>query len=406
MTKLADQLIEPEIAVIGGGIAGLWLMNRLLAAGYDCVLLEKHALGQEQTLASQGMIHGGMKYALSAKLTGASESVADMPKHWLQCLEGKGDVDLSGADVLSRHFYFWSSDGAASKMSTFFASKSVQGRVDRLAREEFPALLQAPEFSGQVYKLQDIVLDIPSVLRALVNNCGPRLFKLPEDAEWRVNEKQQAELIMSSPAGTVLLRPKQFVLSAGRGNGDILEALGGSKPRMQLRPLHQVWMKHNLPHSFFGHCLGADTTPRLSISTHPTEDGNKVWSLGGSLAEKGVALNQEQVIAKARDELAQLFPWLDFSNNQFIAKRIDRAEARQRNFLRPDKAFAQAVSGITNAIVTWPTKLTLAPNLANEVISLLASPQQSTSDSAKALQMLTPAAIAKPLWDTAFGVHE
>src|SRR5262245_14630974 len=83
-----------DIVILGGGVAGLWLLNRLRAAGYAAVLLERAALGQGQSIASQGMIHGGMKYALGGTLTGASESIADMPAHWQRCLRGEGDVDL------------------------------------------------------------------------------------------------------------------------------------------------------------------------------------------------------------------------------------------------------------------------------------------------------------------------
>ena len=86
-----------DVAIIGGGIAGLWLLNRLVKAGYNAVLLEQTALGGDQTAASQGMIHGGIKYTLSGSITGASEAIADMPDHWRSCLAGEGDVDLRGA---------------------------------------------------------------------------------------------------------------------------------------------------------------------------------------------------------------------------------------------------------------------------------------------------------------------
>ena len=53
--------VQTDIAILGGGIAGLWLLNRLRGAGYSAVLLTAGELGAEQTIASQGMIHGGMK---------------------------------------------------------------------------------------------------------------------------------------------------------------------------------------------------------------------------------------------------------------------------------------------------------------------------------------------------------
>ncbi|MDF1622160.1 MAG: FAD-dependent oxidoreductase, partial [Pseudohongiella nitratireducens] len=59
---------DSQITIVGGGIAGLWLLNRLCLAGYDAILLDKGGLGSGQTLASQGIIHGGLKYALNGIL--------------------------------------------------------------------------------------------------------------------------------------------------------------------------------------------------------------------------------------------------------------------------------------------------------------------------------------------------
>ncbi len=75
----ATLTVNLDLAIIGGGVAGLWLANRAKAAGFSVAVLESKALGSGQTLASQGMIHGGMKYTLAGALTGASEAIADMP---------------------------------------------------------------------------------------------------------------------------------------------------------------------------------------------------------------------------------------------------------------------------------------------------------------------------------------
>jgi Glycerol-3-phosphate dehydrogenase len=49
--------------IVGGGVSGLWLAAELKARGIHCCVLDRGPLGQGQTLASQGMIHGGTKYA-------------------------------------------------------------------------------------------------------------------------------------------------------------------------------------------------------------------------------------------------------------------------------------------------------------------------------------------------------
>lgn len=394
-----------DIAIIGGGIAGLWLLNRLVNAGYNAVLFEQTALGSDQTVASQGMIHGGIKYTLGGALTGASEAIADMPDHWRACLAGNGDVDLRGAAILSDHFYLWSSSSAISRMSTFLASKATRGRVNKVGKKERPALFQHPEFSGSLYKLVDMVLDVPSVVKALAENCPERIFKIDwQHARWQRLPDQSVAIDFSLNGQTRRLSPHQVVLTAGQGNETLLRELGISSPQMQRRPLQQVMVKLGHPHRFYGHCLGAETTPRLTISSHPCNDGSQVWYLGGTLAEKGAKQTPEELISCAKRELAELMPWLDLSAARWATLPVDRAEPRQRNFARPDKAYASRAEGCANVIVAWPTKLTLSPNLADEVMALLDKiGEHPSGDTPPALDFLEHPPIAPTPWQTAFG---
>ncbi|MBT8429591.1 MAG: FAD-dependent oxidoreductase, partial [Gammaproteobacteria bacterium] len=64
-----------DIAIFGGGIAGLWTLARLRQAGYRVALFERLAIGGIQSIASQGIIHGGTKYALTGKLTGSAMAI-------------------------------------------------------------------------------------------------------------------------------------------------------------------------------------------------------------------------------------------------------------------------------------------------------------------------------------------
>lgn len=396
------QVVSLDIAIIGGGIAGLWLQNRLHNNGYKTALFESEALGSYQSVGSQGMIHGGIKYTLSGALSGASEAIADMPAHWQACLAGKGDVDLSGAQVLSDHFYMWSTASVSSRLTTFFASKATRGRVEKVSAKERPAIFQNAQFSGSLYRLVDMVLDVPSVINALANNMRGHLFQVDwSRARLEKDSQKRARLHINEQ---LIVEAQQFVFTAGKGNAGLMAQLDITQPQMQIRPLQQVMVKHPHPYRFFGHCLGTDKTPRLTISSHPCADGQQVWYLGGSLAEKGAAQSADTVIQNARQELNTLMPWLDWSQAQWAALPIERAEPRQKNLVRPDKAFAGKAAGIENVIVAWPTKLTLAPNLANEVLSLLEekSIKPGAATGLQALQALPEPAIAKPPWDTAF----
>ena len=90
-----------NIVIFGGGIAGLWLLNRMQSEGYDSILFETKSLGGRQTLDSQGIIHGGLKYALRGSVGRDSKNIANMPNRWRQCLSGDGEIDLTDVSVLN-----------------------------------------------------------------------------------------------------------------------------------------------------------------------------------------------------------------------------------------------------------------------------------------------------------------
>ncbi len=391
-------VIKTDIAIIGGGIAGLWTLNQLRKRGYSVILLEQEALGGYQTVGSQGMIHGGIKYALSGALSGSSEAISDMPGLWRECLAGRGSVDLRGCKVLSEDFYLWSSDTLQSRFTSFFASKLLRGRVRRLRPDEYPPPLHHPRFRGQVYRLIDLVLDVPSLVTTLAQNHRESIFSIDWGASRLAGDGGRA--VLHTPAGEI--HPESLILSAGTGNEALIRTLGGSSPAMQRRPLQQVLMKHEYPEPFYAHCTGGGANPRLTISSHRTAAGEPVWYLGGDLATNGADDEPATLIARAKSEIAELLPWIDFGATEWTTIRLDRAEPRQSSLLRPDTAFVGAVDSVSNALVAWPTKLTLSPNLANEIETQLQrqgiGPRHSPDYDR--LSSLGRPDIAATFWDT------
>ena len=393
-------VIQPDIAIIGGGVAGLWTLNQLRNRGYQAVLFEQEALGSHQTIASQGMIHGGIKYALAGAWTGISEAISAMPGVWRQCLAGEGKVDLRGCQVLSEDFYLWSHANLTSRVSSFFASRVLRGRVEKLSRSDYPPPLQADQFTGQVYRLVDLVLDVPSLVETLAAAHRDAIFRI----DWDTSSLEHSEgrAIVKTPAAEV--HPAQLILTAGVGNATLMQALGAGEPAMQRRPLQQVIVKHEYPEPFYGHCTGGGASPRLTVSSHRTLAGEPVWYLGGSLATDGADSHPEDLIALAKQELDELLPWLDLGDCQWRTLRLDRGEPRQSALLRPDTAFVGPVEGTSNALVAWPTKLSLSPNLGDEIELALA--QRDIAPGAPCdlspLSDLGRPGIAPCYWDTLF----
>jgi glycine/D-amino acid oxidase-like deaminating enzyme len=358
-----------DAIIVGVGIAGLWLTSLLTKRGYRVAAFESGSIGCGQTLASQGMIHGGLKYALSGRLTRASEAIAGMPPRWRRCLAGHDDVDLSGLTPLSEHYYLFADAGSLGRLTGFFASKLLRGRISRVAPHEFPHAFR--RFDGVLYRLNDFVLDTAAVLARLRRGLDDRLLQLDirPDMLHRHDDGWRLEI------GDAQIDARRLILAAGAGNGPLLEGLGIREPAMQLRPLHQVIVRDPQLEPVFAHCLTgiARAEPRITITSHPDPraEGRWLWYLGGQLATDGVGRDADQQVAHARAELTRCVPWFDWSDAELTAFRIDRAEPAQEGGERPDEAFVAATDG---CVVGWPTKLSLVPDLGDRVLSELPPP--------------------------------
>ena len=362
------QAIALDVVIFGGGVAGLWLLNRLRNRGYNVALLESQALGTGQTRYAQGIIHGGTKYALTGKLTDSADAVARMPVIWRECLDGKGEIDLSGVKLLSSHQYLWSTTSIGSRMAGFFASKLMRSRTVVLNFEERPLLFRDEHFRGQVYRLDEPVLDTASLIEMLAAPHRNTILKFDFDSGLTLDPQRPGKLELVADGNRLVIDARCLVLTAGKGNGELLKRLGRESPAMQLRPLQMVLVRGELPEGVYAHCLGASTNPRITITTHRDNTGRTVWYLGGQLAEEGVGRDAQTQIKAAQQELAQLFHWIDLSDCQWATLSIDRAEPSQPDGGRPADAFAELNDGV---ITAWPTKMAMAPRLADQVEQLL-----------------------------------
>lgn len=400
--------LTTDVIIFGGGIAGLWLLNRLTAAGYSAILFETDELGCGQTLASQGMVHGGIKYALGGALSGASETIGAMPARWQRCLAGDDAVDLRGVRVLSDQFYMWSKASLLSKFTAFAASKALRGRIERLAPDAWPEVFQNPEFKGNVYQLHDPVLDTTSLLAQLTAPHRNRIFQIDWSRARLQRDpatRQLQSLCIETGAGTVELAAELFIAAAGAGNAQIIADAAGGTPAMQRRPLHQVALTHASLPRLYAHALGSKSSPRVTISTHFTDSGQPLWYLGGDLATDGIERNASQQVEFAQQELASLLPWVDLSAADWRSFTINRAEPKQTQLIKPDDAFAEFASDCINLLVCWPTKLTLAPRLGDIVADKVAhlAPQPAGPAVVSGLEGLMPhAEVVSSYWDKLF----
>ncbi len=355
---------ECDVAIVGGGIAGLWAMHALRAAGFDPVLLERHTLGGAQTLAAQGILHGGMKYMLDGTVDEIALRLREMPPRWLACMAGMGELDLTGTQVLSAGQYLWSDGSLLSRITGAVGAKLLDGPVDALPPEQWPAAFAALQYKGSVRVLQETVIDVRSAVLALANPLAGRVYQVDEIVPQVAGDAMQSLELHSAGQLTSRLRPRFLVTTAGVGNELFSQALPYPQPATQRRPLRQILVRGVGPR-LYGHCLVADPKPRVTITSHTLVDGTPVWYLGGNVAEKACKLTTAaESIRFAASELRAIFPKHDWSRYAYATWDVDRAEPHQSVRFMPSEP---TVDVLGNCALAWPTKLVFAPGLASKI---------------------------------------
>ncbi|CAM5402318.1 FAD-dependent oxidoreductase OS=Stutzerimonas stutzeri OX=316 GN=CXK95_05810 PE=4 SV=1 [Stutzerimonas stutzeri] len=203
-----------------------------------------------------------------------------MPRRWREALDGQGELDLSGARLLSDAHYLWSPGTLAGNLTSFFASKAVRSRVGQVKGDALPPALQHPQFKGKVYRLSELVLDVPSLIVRLAELAGDSLL-----AGERIEPLREGGELVGLRVDGRAIRAQRMVFSAGGGTAELLAAVGLQQPAMQRRPLHMVMLKAPTLKPLYAHCLGGGSKPRITVTSHPAADGEWVWYLGGDLAE-------------------------------------------------------------------------------------------------------------------------
>ena len=221
--------VHLDVVIFGGGSAGLWLLDELVRRRFGTLLLEANELGSGQTIASQGIIHGGTKYSLRGLLTPSARAVATMPEIWRRCLAGERRPNLSHTRLRAEHCHLWQTKSLKSRLSMVGARAGLRiapVRVDRGAR---PAVLAA--CPGRVARLDEPVIEPGSFVADLADQHRPRILKIDVDQglELHSSAPGQVEMIRLTNPRTgepAELRPGRVVLTAGAGNADLRQRVG------------------------------------------------------------------------------------------------------------------------------------------------------------------------------------
>ena len=320
---MTRRTLSVDVAIVGGGISGLWLGNLLNQRGLSVVLCEPRGVGGVQTLASQGIVHGGAKYGLDgiAPLTGA---LKNMPDRWRACLAGTGEVDLRGVDVLSKKVDIHTADG--------------------------------------VIEADDFVVDVPSLVRELARPLARRVVPttvLPDSLVGNPSGVERIELDVCT------IHARVHVLAAGTGNTALAQQAGFSNAAMRHRPLRQTIVRLPRCASVYAHWMSSprDAEPTLTVTSHGCQ-----LRIGGAVADAGANRVEAVQIVLVKEVLRQAFPNIDIGSAEFETFVAVRAEPASNDIRDLPDAY---VARHGNCLLCLPVKLSLAPRLGDLVLAEL-----------------------------------
>ena len=353
--------MDMDVVIFGGGAAGLWLLDELTRSGSNAVLLEAHALGTGQTVAAQGIIHGGLKYTLQGLLTKSATSIREMPAIWRDCLDGVREPNLSAVRRRSNECFLWRTDSLSSRLGMLGAQFGLRVAPQTVAADDRPEILRG--CPGTVARLPEQVISTVSLIEVLAERNRERLLRVdPARVTFEIGDPGQVTSIRIDD--DIAFRPRVIVFSAGAGNSALRRSVGLAVETMQKRPLHMVMLRGESLPMFQGHCVDGAKT-RVTITSDIDSAGRTVWQVGGQIAEDGVVWNERTLIAAAREELRSVLPGIDLSSVEWSTYRVDRAEGIVAGGKRPESI---QIRRDGNCLTAWPTKLALVPQLVAELV--------------------------------------
>ncbi len=396
--------IKADIVIVGAGIAGLWTFAELRQRGYDVLLLASGGVGGTQTLAAQGIIHSGLKYALTGKVNKLAHSISAMPDVWLDSLRGEGPVDLTAARMAADSQQLLIPGGLVGSMVSGLTKRMLGRDVFEISRGDWPVGLTDTGFNGTAIHMSEPVLDIPSVVRALAG-AAPDAVRSVETGNPStaigppvslLDTTQLDRGILGTPAATI--NASCFIFTSAEGNHPLARA---AKQEGQLKTQHRPLLMGFLkpaPFDLFVHLVGTSEKPIATITTHTMQTGERVWYLGGQVAEREKDADPALVLSAIRKASAKYLPDINLADFEFAVYPVDRVEGKSESKgWMPD---TPTIHDAGNALYCWPTKLTFAPLLSRMLLPKLEEKGVRPSNTQNDYSALPAADFALPPWDT------
>lgn len=357
-----------DLAVIGGGIAGLGVFECAGRAGLKAVLLDRGRLGRETTAVTSGLLHGGLRYL-----------PYDVSTSWLMCRE-IARLRAEHPELLTRQAFLWpvyrgdrlgfGLIEALHDEYDVFAGLRGARRHARLSPEEALCVMPGLEREGLLgaVAFNEWRVDVPGLVAALARAgaaAGGELLEGRRVAALKVRDGEVVAAEIEGGRGEVEARV--FVNAAGPWAEETARLAGVSSVRMRLRKgVHLVVPGEPPPH---GLIFAGPGGRRIGVYPRPGETwiGPTDEAHDGPPGSAGVSPSEREAL---RLSLARVLP--ELASRPCSAVMGLRPIPRQRGaaFLlsREHRVYDHAGEGRSNFLTLAGGKLTTYRPMGEDVL--------------------------------------
>ena len=203
-------MIKPDIVIFGAGIAGLWTFHSLKKMGYDVLLLERESIGGGQTIASQGIIHSGLKFSLAGKVNKLAKSISAMNERWSAALCGTGEIDLSSVNINAKSQQLMIPHGIMGGITKLITKQALGNNAHNIAKDDWSEDTKSSGFKGSIVHMDEPVLDVPNLIRSLAEPYKDNIRKCSSDDPFKFlkdNNIQAKQIITIAINKTIEFSP-------------------------------------------------------------------------------------------------------------------------------------------------------------------------------------------------------
>jgi len=357
-----------DLAVIGGGIAGLGVFESAGRAGLKAVLLERGAPGRATTAVTSGLLHGGLRYL-----------PYDVGTSWLMCREIER---LRGErpDLLTRRSFLWPvyrGEGVRLRLVEalhdeydLFAGMRGASRHARLSPEEAAAFLPGLRKEGLVgaVAFDEWSVDVPGLVGALARAGAEAGGEIVEGRRVARLRAEGGRIAAAGLDDGREIAARVFVNAAGPWAEEVARLAGASMVRLRLRKgVHLVIPGEPPPHGLIfrgpgGRRIGV--YPRAGETwVGPTDEAHDGSPDAASVSER----EKEDI----RVALARVLPELAARPCRAAVglRPIPRQAGAAFLLSREHHVFDHAAEGLENLLTLAGGKLTTYRPMGEDVVA-------------------------------------